>query len=260
MSKHIFFIHGMWGASWVFDGYRAWFEAQGYQCHTPTLRHHGNPQSAEDLNALGRTSLLDYADDLETEIREHMNTHTAAPIVVGHSMGGLLAQMLAARGLVSQLVLVSPAAPAGILATTPSVLRSFAGVMSRWGFWRKANKISFRAAQYAVLNGLPLAQQRALYDQFGYESGRAAFESGFWLLDTHKASRVEFKNVTCPVLILSGKNDRITPNSVHRNIARKYPQAQLNEYPNNMHCMMDEPNADDIAADIKHWLEQTTKA
>jgi pimeloyl-ACP methyl ester carboxylesterase len=69
---------------------------------------------------LGRTSLLDYAADLESLVRGL----DAPPVLLGHSMGGLLALLLAARGLAQAAVLLTPASPAGINALTPAVIRS----------------------------------------------------------------------------------------------------------------------------------------
>ena len=94
MAETIFMIHGMWGGRWNFDNFKGFFEKEGYRCVAATLRHHNvDPKTAPDPR-LGTTSLLDYAADLEREIRA-LGTK---PIVIGHSMGGLLAQMLGSRG------------------------------------------------------------------------------------------------------------------------------------------------------------------
>jgi pimeloyl-ACP methyl ester carboxylesterase len=74
---------------------------------------------------LGTTSLLDYAADLEKQIRELEEV----PILMGHSMGGLLAQIFGSRGLARALVLLTPASPAGILALKPSVIQSFSSIL-----------------------------------------------------------------------------------------------------------------------------------
>ncbi|MEJ2634735.1 MAG: alpha/beta hydrolase, partial [Calditrichia bacterium] len=100
MSKTIFMIHGMWGTPWYWEYYRNYFKEKGYQFLTPTLRYHDmNPGDLPDPR-LGTTSLLDYAADLEREIGQL----DEKPIIMGHSMGGLLAQMLGSRGLGQSLV------------------------------------------------------------------------------------------------------------------------------------------------------------
>ena len=95
--------------------------APTYPCATPVLRFYdGDPRDAPDPR-LGTTSLLDYAQDLQQEI-ERLGVRS---ILMGHSIGGLLAQMLGSRGLAKALVLLAPASPAGIMALTPSVIKSF---------------------------------------------------------------------------------------------------------------------------------------
>ena len=70
MSDTIVMIHGMWGGAWNWDNFRAYFGKKGYECITPTLRFHDmDPDGIPDLR-LGLTSLLDYAKDLENEIRK----------------------------------------------------------------------------------------------------------------------------------------------------------------------------------------------
>lgn len=83
-----------------------------------------DPQGIPD-RALGTTSLWDYPEFLEHEIQ----TLNVKPIIVGHSMGGLLDQILGAREPAKALVLLTPASPAGIMALKPSVIRSFWSIL-----------------------------------------------------------------------------------------------------------------------------------
>ena len=244
----IVFIHGMWCGPEVFDHYRDFFAAEGFTCYAPPLRHHDKADNRDELP--GTIGLLDYARDLELFIR----TLPAKPILIGHSMGGLLVQMLCARGLAEKAVLLCPASPAGIHALTLSVVRSFFAVMSRWGFWKKPNKLSPAAAKYALFNQMPQEQIPAAMAAMRYESGRAAAEIGFWLVDPGKASAVNAELVTLPMLVVSGLNDRITPAKVHRKIAARYG-AEYRGYPHHAHWLIAEPGWEKIAQDILHWLD-----
>ena len=90
MAETIVMIHGMWGGSWYWENYRKYFEGKGYRCITPTLRFHDmDPKGVPDPK-LGTISLLDYADDLEKAIRGL----DSKPVIMGHSMGGLISQIL----------------------------------------------------------------------------------------------------------------------------------------------------------------------
>ncbi|MGC8763604.1 MAG: alpha/beta hydrolase [Acidobacteriota bacterium] len=250
MGKTILLIHGMWGGPHLWDNYRPFFEGRGHRCLTPALRYHGGPPSAPPPPGLGTTSLLDYAADLEGQIR----ALPERPWIVGHSMGGLLAQILAARGLCEKAVLLCPAAPRGVLALRPSVVRSFLSAMSRWGFWRRPFLPTYGEACYALWENLPEEERRAHFARFIPESGRAAFEIGLWPLDRRRASAVDEKRVTCPLLVVAGGRDRITPEAVVRKVAAKYGAA-YRVFPGMAHWVIGEPGWEEVAAFALSWLE-----
>jgi pimeloyl-ACP methyl ester carboxylesterase len=251
VKKTMIMIHGMWGGPWVWENYRQKFEADGYYCNAITLPFHGMNSGEIPNRDLGTTSLLDYAMMIEDETRKL----DSKPVMIGHSMGGLLAQMLGARGLAKALVLISPAAPAGILSVTPSVIRSFGNILSSWGFWRKPVRQTFAEAVYSTLHLLPPKEQDQVYNRFVDESGRTVFEMGFWMLDRRGASRVDTSKVNCPVLLLAGKEDRMTPLSVVRKVARKYRRVvTYQEYDHHAHWMLGEPGWEEVAGFILNWL------
>jgi len=253
MTETIVMIHGMWGGGWNWENYQEFFEGKGYHCLAPTLRFHDVDPKAPPYPQLGTTSLLDYAEDLEKEIRK-LDT---LPILMGHSMGGLLVQILGSRGLGKALVLLMPAPPYGIMALKPSVIRSFWSGFARWGFWRKPMRQTFAEATYSTMHLLPAEEQKRLFDRYVYESGRAACEIGFWFLDPKGAARVDESKVTCPVLAISGTQDRITPASVVRKVAEKYKTVSTyRELPDHAHWVILEPNWQEIAENIADWLSQ----
>jgi pimeloyl-ACP methyl ester carboxylesterase len=251
MPATVLMIHGMWGGPWYWENYRNLFEQRGYRCVTPILRFHDmDPKSAPDPR-LGTTSLLDYAEDLEQEIQGS----GVKPILVGHSMGGLLAQILASRGLSKAVVLLTPASPAGIIALTPSVIKSFWSVQKKWGFWKKPMRQTFKEAVYSMLHLLPSEEQEKAYNRFVYESGRAAYEIGYWFIESRAASRVDEAKVVCPVLVVAGSQDRITPASVVRKVADKYKSVSTyKEFINHAHWVVAEPGWQEIAEFVLDWL------
>ena len=253
MNRTIIMIHGMWGGGWYWENYKNYFEAKGYRCIAPTLRYHEmNPRSGPPKE-LGTVSILDYAADLEELIRQN----GGKPIIMGHSMGGLIAQILASRDLASHAVLLCPASASGILALKPSVIKSFWSVLFRWAFWKTPMRQTFEEATYSMLHLLSPQQRKAAYDHFVYESGRAAFEIGFWLFDGRKATRVDEEKVTCPLLVISGAEDRITPAAVVKKTYEKYQRVSTyKEFSNHAHWIMEEPQWEEIADYIHEWLKQ----
>lgn len=251
MSETIVMIHGMWGGPWYWANYKDMYEAAGHRCVTVTLPYHDMDPRDEPDPKLGTTSLLDYCDAIENELRQI----DEQPIIMGHSMGGLLGQMLGARGLAKALVLLTPASPAGIMAITPSVFRSFWSIQSTWGFWRKPTRQTFNEAVYSMLNLMPEDEQQKTYDKFVYESGRATFEIGYWLIDARRATRIDASKVACPVLVLAGSQDRITPTSVVRKVAKKYQAVSAyKEFNNHAHWVIGEPEWEEVAEYALKWI------
>jgi non-heme chloroperoxidase len=246
-------IHGMWGGDWCWDQYRFFFENKGYHCVIPNLRYHDlDPNDAPDPR-LGTVSLLDYADDLEKLIKK-----LDSPVVLmGHSMGGLLAQILASRDLAEAVVLFAPAAPYGTIGLTYSVVRSFWTILTTWKYWKKPVRQTFNEASYSTLGVLPTDLKKEEFAKLGYESGRAIFEIGFWPLDSAKASKVDESKVTCPVLVIAGVEDKITPASVIRKIANKYRKvAVYKEIEHHGHALLGEPGWEEIAGYASVWLKR----
>ncbi|MBL7127267.1 MAG: alpha/beta hydrolase [Dehalococcoidales bacterium] len=252
MDNSIFMIHGMWNGGWCWKEFRNFFEGKGYSCFTPTLRFHDVDPKEPPHPELGTTSLLDYAADLENEIRKLDHP----PIIIGHSMGGLLAQILGSRGLARALVLLAPAPPRGIIALKPSSFRGVWSCITRRCFWRKPCRQTYNEAVYSTMNLLPAEKQKETYEKMVSESGRAVFEIGLWFLDSNRASEVDASKVTCPALVIGGTQDRLVPTSTVRKIARRYKGlATYHEYADHAHKILTEPGWQDIAEDIAGWLK-----
>ncbi|MFO7883737.1 MAG: alpha/beta hydrolase [Desulfobacteraceae bacterium] len=250
MSKTILMIHGMWGGSWCWDRFKGYFENRGYTCIAPDLRHHDITPKDPPPPGLGTTSLLDYAEDLEQIIQKL----DEKPVVFGHSMGGLLAQILAGRGLAEAAVLITPAPPAGVVAVTWSMVKSFSEILLTWKFWKRPHRISFKTAEYAVLNRLPAADRKYVYSKMVWESGRAAAEICLWMLGV-RGAQVDAASLTCPVLVVSGSEDHITAGKVGRKIAARYkPSAAFLELEGYDHWMLDGPGWEKPAVCIYNWL------
>lgn len=250
MSDTIIMIHGMWGGGWYWDKFQGYFETQGYHCIAPYLRHHNIEPGTDPPHELGGTSLLDYAHDLELEIRKLGRK----PVLMGHSMGGLLAQILASRGLAKAAVLITPAPPAGVMAISWTVLKCFSEPLLRWGFWKLPHKISYEKAVYAMMEKLPEDEREYVYSRGVWESGRAATEIAFWFLGI-RGAQVDSSMLNCPLLIISGSEDKITPARMVRKIAYKYrPNFTYMEMGGHCHWIIREPGWEKVAAFIHKWM------
>ena len=254
-------IHGAFCGPWVFDKFREPFEAAGYKVHAPPLRHHaegasgseGQHKTAGASRALGATSLTDYARDLEKFIAEL----DVLPVLLGHSLGGLLAQMLAAKGLARALVLLAPCPPWGIMPSTLFEIASAQTMLLAGDFWNQPLKPDYWVAAANSLDRLPPAERLKVFQRFVPESGLATFEIMHWAFDAKRAALVNARDVTCPILALSGAHDRINPPSTVRRIAERYKgRVVYEELPGHSHWLIGEPGWEKIAARSVTWIDE----
>ena len=258
MARPIVLIHGMWCTGANFDRLIQGLKPRGHACFAPTLPAH---EVGARHPEVGNKSLREYLSFLEDYVRRQ--DFAEAPILVGHSMGGLLAQQLAARIQPFALVLLTPAAPAGVFGLRPSNLASFAPVVARPGWWARPQKLSYRGFVQRAYNGVPTEKHKALYEGMVEESGRAVFEIGFWFMDRSRAAAVDAAAVRCPVYVVSAGDDRLTPAPVVRKVAALYRHASLRHYPDRGHWVLDDADTDEMTAEIANWLqghEQRTAA
>ena len=250
-ERVIVLVHGMWSRPHVWENFRRYFEARGYRVVTPTLRHHNIEPGGEHHPELGSLSLLHYAEDLAAEIRA-LDTR---PFIIGHSMGGLLALMLAARGLARGAALLASSHCAPIFAFDISIASVFRReFMSR--FWRRPQLPSYAAMRSGVLNGLGEEEARALYATLIPESGRCLAEIGFWFFDRQQAAYVDAKQVACPLLFLTGTEDRLTTPS-HAWATAEYfgPKARIEFLRGRGHWLPGEPGWETAASKVERFFE-----
>ncbi len=232
----LFFVHGMWSSARIWDEFRTYYQALGYRCYAPSLPQHFTANQAQQVARLG---LADYRASLETAYRQ-----IGEPaVIIGHSMGALLAQQLASIVKPKALVLLAPAPSAGVSLFHHDACRTLMKPLSTPLFWRKGFKPSLSAAQFGLFNGIPETRHEHLYEQLCHESGQALFEIALWYLDRHQNSKVAPELVTCPVLTLVGSDDRLTPASSCKRISEQFSGTS------HFHSL----------SHIGHWLPKATQ-
>jgi non-heme chloroperoxidase len=250
MKPPILFIHGAFCGPWSLQGLQQKFEEAGYSCAAPALRFH---DQARPPAALGTTGLADYAADLEDEIR----ALNQPPILVGHSMGGLLAQQLAAHVPVRALVLLAPSPPWGVPPTTLFEIGAAQAMHLQPGYWNMVLEPSRDVALAHSLDKLPKHMRDEVFGRFVPESGRATFEIMSWGLDLNRASEVDADAVMAPLLFLTGSEDRINPPSTVARIAALYKDRATAEVLDGMgHWLIGEPGWEKLAIRALEWLKE----
>ena len=244
-------IQGAFTGPVVWDGFAEKFRDAGYKTHAPCLRHHEGDKTPPA--SLGQTGLRDYAGDLE----EFLHSLDAPPILVGHSMGGLLAQMLAAKEKVRALVLLAPSPPWGVPPSTLFEIASAQAMLLNVGFWNSLLEARDHVLGRHGLERLAPPAREALLARLVPESGRAIFEVMHWGLDMSRASEVEVGDSDCPLLLIAGGEDRINPPGTVERIAALYGKRGRYEKAAGMnHWLPGEPGWENVATRALEWLEE----
>ncbi len=226
------------------------FEARGFTVHTPTLRYHDLP-SAEGAEKVGPVSVRDYADDI-VPLVESLDS---PPLVVGHSLGGLVAQLVAARTRHVGLVAATPAPAAGIFALYPGTLRVFSHHFLQSRPWAKPlYPTSWKLYRRYVTNTTDEKLARELYSELVPDSGRVYCEMPLWFLDRAKATRIDFAAVKSPVLAIGGERDRTVNPRVARTTAARYSNGTYVEIPGSDHLVFFGKALPVTMARIDEWM------
>lgn len=246
-------LHGAFCGAWAMENFAGAFAAAGHKTHSPDLRHHQEASSQKrDLKALATTSIRDYADDIGALI----DALPERPILIGHSMGGLLAQMLAPRA--RAVILLAPSAPWGLVPSHWEQYASGLGLFMVAGhYWQQAIPPAYEIAAERALDRIPRAERERIFTRFVPESGRAMFEILQWWLDMGRAADVQTRGVTCPILCAVGARDRVNPPETVKRIGARYRDtATYKEYPDMSHWLIGEPGWEKVAADALAWLTE----
>jgi len=213
-------IHGMWSTPETLKDLKAAFEEQGYTVHVPMLPYHlpRNQLKGEMLKRLASSTIQDYVHC----ISECIQNLDGKPILVGHSMGGLIAQLVAAKHECEKLILISSAPPAGINAFKWSVIRTLGHNLFLFPLWRKTTNLLLKNIQYGIANSQSAAIQKEIIQTATFESGKATWQISMWFLFRKSPTHVCYENIKCPVLLIGGTEDKITPIKIQQTLAKKY--------------------------------------
>ena len=242
--------HGAFCGGWAFTRFRRPFEALGWTVLSPDLRGHG----VDDPDgAVAGLSMSDYAADL-TKFCAGLPER---PILVGHSMGGLVTQMAARRVQPQALVLLAPSPPWGVTgssieeaitaASTPLVdpflsgtARPDRGIMAAYG-----------------LDRLGKRERDALLPKLRPESARAIREVLNWWLDPFMTTSVGA--LPCPALAISGSRDVVHSTATVRASAARGGMA-FHEMTGMSHWLIGEPGWEEVAERSISWLTTSAQA
>lgn len=258
MSKTVMFIHGAWLTPASFDQFRERYEAQGYTCVAPAWLYDDRPiaelrrSSPPGLAKLGITQIVDHYEKAIRALPEK-------PILMGHSFGGLIVQLLLDRGLGAAGVAIDPAPPRGVLAHPRAVWTS-RSVFLTWNGWNRVLTMSQSAFNEGFGNLLPPAEQKAGYERHVIPTpGRVFYQAAFGI-----QTRVNYRNADrAPLLLTAGEQDRTVPLPMVRANFKKYRGSSavtaLKTFPNHSHWLIQEPGWEDVADYAIQWARSNDR-
>jgi pimeloyl-ACP methyl ester carboxylesterase len=244
----------MWSTPATFDRLRPVLEAAGHATHAPVLPYHDRPASLPPPAELGRLSITAYVDFLVAEAGKLGQGEQGPPVILGHSMGGLLAQLVAARVPHAGIVLLSPAAAANAQAFSTDPLRTLKAVVTKWGWWESPTLCDEAGARWGIFNGVPPAETVNEIAALVWDSGRVLAEIALPPL-FGKVTWVEYDRLSQPALVVVGSDDRTTPPGIARATARQLKgRVDYHELPGVPHWLFWGEVEQRLAAMVVDWL------
>jgi pimeloyl-ACP methyl ester carboxylesterase len=253
--KTVVFITGAFVHHSCWDEWKAYFENKGYRTMAPPWPHKSasaevlrNSHPNKDIAANRLAALTDHYDKLIRQLPEK-------PILIGHSIGGLIVQLLLQRGLGVSGVAIHSVPPQGIITFKFSFLKAGWGPLGFFTSTLQSFLMSFNQWKYAFTNGMDCDLQKEAYYQF------AIPESKLIVRDTiTKAAKVNFENPHAPLLLTSGSDDNTIPASLNYSNYQKYKNSNsitdYKEFKGRNHFVLGQPTWKEDADYILDWLSK----
>jgi alpha-beta hydrolase superfamily lysophospholipase len=252
-TKTIVFIHGMYMNPLSWEQWIDYFQAKGYQCIAPAWPGRDEPvevlrnlQSNPQLGSLTLSQVRQHYTDVIRSLPEK-------PVLIGHSMGGLVVQLLLQSDLAVAGVAIGSAPPLGVLTTRWPFLKSNWPHITPFVPQSSPIEMTFERFQYTFVNGMPLAEQRAAFDKYVVpESRRIPRES--------LTTKVNFDKPHAPLLLIAGSSDHLIPAALNKTNYSRYKSSasitDFKEFAGRTHFIVGQKNWEEVAAYILAWLNE----
>jgi pimeloyl-ACP methyl ester carboxylesterase len=252
MDKTIVFIHGMFQNERSWDKWVTYFEAKGYKCLAPAWPlHEGDPawlrtNMPADLGMLSLQTVTDAMENVVSDLAE-------PPILIGHSVGGLIVQLLVAKGLAAAGVAIDSVAPNAMLAFD-------------WGFMKNAALITnplkgdepflqdLETFHAGFCNKMSMEETKVAFDATTTHDSRNVLRDCMG-----EAGRVDLEMPHVPLLFIGGEDDEIIPAKLNEKNAKSYTDGnslkEFKEFSGRGHFICGQPGWEEVADYIAEWLE-----
>ena len=221
MTSPIVLIHGLWLTPRSWEGWKERFEQRGHEVLVPAWpRMEGEVEALRRdpsvMNGLGVTEVVDHYE----RIIRGLDT---PPVIMGHSFGGLITQLLLDRGLGAAGVGLSPAPVKGVLGVPPDLLRTVSLALRNPANRKRTVGMTPKQFRRGFTNTMNDADAEAAYERYYVPApGRVIFQAAFANVNPHAVTKVDFhKDDRPPLLVLGNDQDQTIPASVSREAAKR---------------------------------------
>ncbi len=255
-SKTVLFITGAFVHNSGWDQWKTYFESKGYKTVAPAWPFKDAPTAADlrnrqpkdtELAALTLEELVDHYANIAKSLPEK-------PIAVGHSLGGLITQILVNRDLVAAGVAIHPVPPQGIIPYEFSFLKAGWKALGLFTSLKKTYLMSLSDWQYAFTNGMSLEEQKSSWEANTIPESKVVARGGLT-----SAAKVDFSKPHVPLLITSGSIDNILPPSLNIRNYKAYKKdngsiTEYKEFEGRNHYVLGQSTWKEDADYILDWL------
>jgi pimeloyl-ACP methyl ester carboxylesterase len=253
-------VHGLWLLPSSWDRWAALFEENGYTALTPGWPD--DPATVAEANAHPEV----FADKTVGQVADHMEQIIRGlkrkPAVIGHSFGGLLAQILAGRGCSAATVAIDPAPFRGVLPLPISSLRSAFPVLGNPANRHRAVPLTYEQFRYAFANAVSEEEAKELYETFAVPApGAPLFQAATANLNPWTEVKVDTENPDRgPLLIISGEKDHTVPwaiaNASFQQQDNNAGVTEIVEIPNRGHALTIDSGWKEVATTAMNFVRR----
>jgi non-heme chloroperoxidase len=237
----VVFIHGLWLLPSSWDRWATVFEEAGFTALTPGWPD--DPETVQEANAHPEVFAHKTVGQVADHFAEIIGGLDRKPAVIGHSFGGLLAQIIAGRGLAAATVAIDPAPFRGVLPLPLSALKSSRPVLGNPANRNRAVPLTYDQFRFAFANAVGEDEAKELYETYAVPaSGAPLFQAATANLNPWTEAKVDSKNpARGPLLIISGEKDHTVPwaiaNASYNKQQRNDGVTEIVEIPNRGHAL-----------------------
>ncbi len=257
-SKTIVFIHGLWMHASSWQQWMDFFNEQGYQTLNPGWP--GDSLTVAECRANSQSIANRGVEEIVESYAKIIATLPEPPIVIGHSFGGLIAQILLSRGLASACIAINPAPMKGVSQLPISVLKASFSFIGNPLNIKKAKSLTYKQFRYGFANAVSESEAKDLYNLCTipapfrplFQAATASFSGSQTSVNTKNTARG-------PLLITGGDKDNQAPPIFGKASIKKYNSSVISDFKlfeGRGHSLIVDNGWKEIAQYSLNWLQK----